>query len=73
MRKEEGKSEEYEDITREVYRDLWRVSIGSEYRKVVGRLSGRYDDRDKCSLKGPAKEQSDDTSSTNRWTAIWNI
>ncbi|KYN31524.1 hypothetical protein ALC56_14405, partial [Trachymyrmex septentrionalis] len=30
-------------ITRgEVYRDLWRVSISSEYRKVVGRLSGRY-------------------------------
>lgn len=70
MRKEEGKSGEC-DITREeVYRDLWRVSIGSEYRKVVGRLSGRYGDRDKCSLKGPTKEQSGDTSSTNRRTAI---
>ncbi|TGZ37437.1 hypothetical protein DBV15_10646 [Temnothorax longispinosus] len=45
MREEEGKSGECEDITREeVYRDLWRVSIGSEYRKVVGRLSGRYGD-----------------------------
>lgn len=72
MREEEGKSEECEDITREeVYRDLWRVSIGSEYRKVVGRLSGRYGDRDKCSLKGPRKEQSGDTSSTNRRTALW--
>lgn len=71
MRKEEGKSREWEDITREeVYRDLWRVSIGSEYRKVVGRLSGRYGDRDKCSLKGPTKEQSGDTSSTNRRPAI---
>ncbi|KYM78973.1 hypothetical protein ALC53_10527 [Atta colombica] len=67
MRKEEGKSKECEDITREeVYRDLWRVSISSEYRKVVGQLSGRYGDRDKCSLKGPTKERSGDTSSTNR-------
>lgn len=71
MRKEEGKSGECEDITREeVYRDLWRVSIGTEYRKVVGRLSGRYGDRDKCSLKGPRKEQSGDTSSTNRRAAM---
>ncbi|EGI71019.1 hypothetical protein G5I_00128 [Acromyrmex echinatior] len=71
-RKEEGKSKECEDITREeVYRDLWRVSISSEYRKVVGRLSGRYaGDRDKCSLKGPTKERSGDTSSTNRRIAI---
>lgn len=73
MRKEERKFEECEDITREeVYRDLWRVSIGSEYRKVVARLSGRYGDRDKCSLKGPTKEQSGDTSSTNRRTAIYD-
>lgn len=57
-RKEEGKSEEREITREEVYRDLWRVSIGSKYRKVVGRLSGRYGDRDKCSLKGPAKERS---------------
>lgn len=72
MREEEGKFEECEDITREeVYRDLWRVSIGSEYRKVVGRLSGRYGDRDKCSLKGPTKEQTERyIIAANRRTAL---
>lgn len=41
MRKGEGKPEESEDITRgEVYRDLWRVSIGSEYRKTLDDYRG---------------------------------
>lgn len=41
MRKGEGKSEESEDITRgEVYRDFWRVSIDSEYRKTLDDYRG---------------------------------
>lgn len=50
--KGKGKAEESEDITREkVYRDLWRVSISLEYRKIVRWLSRRYGDHDKYLLK----------------------